>query len=1481
MKTTRISATTIKLILLAIFTSLILTASAEAATYTVTKTADTNDGVCDTDCSLREAIAVANGTVANDIIEFDATLFGAAQTITLGGTTLTIANNGTLTINGTGASVLTVSGNNVSQVFLVNSGATAEISGLTVTAGRNTGGNGGGIVANSTSTLTLRSLRIMGNFGQSGGGILALSGSAVNLSDSTVSNNDSARASGSLGGGIQNNLGTVNISNSTFTGNNAAFGGGIFNNGSMTISNSTFSGNTANNGAGIANGASFTGGGSTITINNSTISGNTATNQGGGFYNVTSATTNTATLNSSTISGNTSAASQGGGIFNTGTLTLNNSISANSATGGDCVRTNGTANATYSLIEDNLTCVNGTNSNNLTGNPNLGALQNNGGATFTHALLAGSIATDKGNSSLTQDQRGSLRPVNDPNSTNGTGNLADIGAYEVQAPGGDLDLPFAPNVGGGFVSALAVQPDGIIVIGGFFTLVNGVARNNIARLNADGSLDTGFLNGLSGTNGVVRALAVQTDGKVVIGGQFTTVNGVGRNFIARLNADGSLDTGFLNGLSGANNPVQALAVQPDGKIVIGGQFTTVNGVGRNLIARLNADGSLDAGFLNGLSGASDFVFALAVQPDSKVVIGGDFTTVNGTARTGLARLLPFPPAMSGALQFSATGYSVNENAGTALITITRTGGSEGTVTVNYATSNGTATAGSDYTSASGTLTFLDGETSKTFTVPVTDDTTQETLETVNLTLSAPTGGATLGTPASAVLTIVDNDGFTISGRIADGSNAALADIPVTLSGAVTRTILTDASGNYSFTNLPAGRDYTVRANSPYHVFTPARADFNNLTANQTQNFTGMLSDTGTTPAPLADNFGGPNRDPERWSLGTLSQPPGALDPLVTVAQTNGQLVITPRANVDSLHYNGYVSVNSFDLSNGQISVELALAGINGAESIFSLGIGGDAFLRFIVVSPRPNQLLQVQPVIDGVKQAPLGVTVPTLMFQFVQNGQIFLNVAIPYDSVAHRFLRFRHLARDANNNPANFLLFETSPEASAYTERARSDLGERSVSAITVELAGGTGGAAGNPGPIIFDNLVTQVVNARFNLAAVTVSEGAGSVTLNVTRTGLTNLTGTMEYSTQDGTATQRTRYVAASGVLNFAAGETSKSFQILLQDNALVDGSQDFNVFLGPGQGMGVNGPGRTTVTITDNDSPPITTNPLETPSYFVTQQYYDFLSRQPDQAGLDFWVGQIVNPCGGNPACISQRRWNVSNAFFFELEFQQTGSFVYRLYRAAYGNQQPFPNSQGDMDAHPFCTANPQNCSLIRASHVPSYAKFINDRARLDAAQLATTQLALANAFVNRAEFRQRYPTTQAAAQFVDALLANIQSASGANLTSQRDALIVLHGSGGRGTVLYRLADDNAAGNPINNRAFIDAEYSRSFVLTQYFGYLRRDPDMPGLNFWLAIVNRFPLRSATGQNAMVCAFITSGEYQTRFSLITPRTDAECPTPP
>jgi hypothetical protein len=275
---------------------------------------------------------------------------------------------------------------------------------------------------------------------------------------------------------------------------------------------------------------------------------------------------------------------------------------------------------------------------------------------------------------------------------------------------------------------------------------------------------------------------------------------------------------------------------------------------------------------------------------------------------------------------------------------------------------------------------------------------------------------------------------------------------------------------------------------------------------------------------------------------------------------------------------------------------------------------------------------------------------------------------------------------------------------------------------------------------------------------------------------------------------------------------------------------------------------------------------NPAESARFFVRQQYADFLSREPDTGGFDFWTQQIANFCAANPdllGCTRQRRIAVSNAFFFELEFQQTGAYVYRLYRAAYGNSQPFPNPNAD------------GGTPILAAHVPAYERFIADRARLDATQLAASQLALATNFVQRPEFTARYPLSQTGPQFVDALLGTIQSASGANLMSQRDALIAQFNSGGRGAVLFRLAEDNAQGNPINNRAFIDAEYNRSFVITQYYGYLRRDGDLPGLNFWFDIVNRFPL--PTSQNAMVCAFITSTEYQQRFNSYFTRSNQEC----
>jgi uncharacterized delta-60 repeat protein len=201
---------------------------------------------------------------------------------------------------------------------------------------------------------------------------------------------------------------------------------------------------------------------------------------------------------------------------------------------------------------------------------------------------------------------------------------------------GSLDTGFDPSMGSNnTVYAIALQPDGKILIGGGFTSYNGTARSRIARLNTDGSLDTSFDPG-TGASSWVDEIALQPDGKILIAGDFTSYNGTERVRVARLNADGSLDTGFDPG-TGANIRVWAIALQPDGKILIGGLFDSYNGTERNHIARLNADGSLDTGFDPG-TGANNWVWSMALQPDGKILIAGDFTFYNGTERFRIARL---------------------------------------------------------------------------------------------------------------------------------------------------------------------------------------------------------------------------------------------------------------------------------------------------------------------------------------------------------------------------------------------------------------------------------------------------------------------------------------------------------------------------------------------------------------------------------------------------------------------------------------------------------------------------------------------------------------------------------------------------------------------------------------------------------------------------------------------------------------------------
>lgn len=217
---------------------------------------------------------------------------------------------------------------------------------------------------------------------------------------------------------------------------------------------------------------------------------------------------------------------------------------------------------------------------------------------------------------------------------------------------GSLDATFLTGAGtNSGVCAIALQPDGKIIIGGTFTSYNGTASSGIARLNTNGSIDNTFNigAGFTGTVGMscsiftpvsVRALAVQSDGKIVAGGCFSQYNGTIKTNLARLNANGTLDNTFTG--TGPDGEVRCLALQPDGKLLMGGRFYTYNGAGSSFLMRVNPDGSPDNAFSANISiGPNNIagVRAITLQPDGKFIICGNFNYCS-TAAKKIARLDP-------------------------------------------------------------------------------------------------------------------------------------------------------------------------------------------------------------------------------------------------------------------------------------------------------------------------------------------------------------------------------------------------------------------------------------------------------------------------------------------------------------------------------------------------------------------------------------------------------------------------------------------------------------------------------------------------------------------------------------------------------------------------------------------------------------------------------------------------------------------------
>jgi Tol biopolymer transport system component len=288
----------------------------------------------------------------------------------------------------------------------------------------------------------------------------------------------------------------------------------------------------------------------------------------------------------------------------------------------------------------------------------------------------------------------------------------------------------------------------------------------------------------------------------------------------------------------------------------------------------------------------------------------------------------------------------------------------------------------------------------------------------------------------------------------------------------------------------------------------------------------------------------------------------------------------------------------------------------------------------------------------------------------------------------------------------------------------------------------------------------------------------------------------------------------------------------------------------------MNADGSNQTSLTSTGNNSAPawqpLLTNPsnsIDDAQFFVRQHYLDFLNREPDAGGLAYWTNRITE-CGSDARCIHERRIGVSAAFFIEQEFQDTGYFVDRFYKASFGRQ-------------------------------PNFAEFTADRSKvIGGSSLEANKQAFADEWVQRQAFRDAYPITMSNTEVVNKVF-DTAGLTASSYDAQRQQEIQTMNAGGSRALVLRdvieipdFKNIPDANDPRYSELKQISQYNAAFVLMQYFGYLHRDVDQSGYDFWLDVLNN---REPNNYRGMVCSFLTSSEYQLRFGSMVTRTNADC----
>jgi len=791
------------------------------------------------------------------------------------------------------------------------------------------------------------------------------------------------------------------------------------------------------------------------------------------------------------------------------------------------------------------------------------------------------------------------------------------------------------------------------------------------------------------------------------------------------------------------------------------------------------------------------------------------------------------------------------------------------VKVNYVlTGNPAAIEGQDFTGASGTLTFQPGETSKTVTVTIFNDTLDEGTESFKLNLTNSRNARI--SDGVARISITDND---------PPPTVSINDISVTESDSTSNTATFTVS-------LSAPTTYAVTLS----YVTANGTATSGVDFDQAQG--GLVFGPGEISKTINVNVRGDRiHEPDETFLVNLSNPVDA-----TIADGQGQGTILNNDPLPTFEVfggsgtegNGVdivrdVTVRISNPSSTPITLDYATADSGSATA------GSDyiATSGTLTLAPGETQkTFQITIKDDASDEAPetffinysnpVNATLPTSQVSFtiidndgpsvsindvsITEGQFGLSFAsftlsLSAASPEMVFVQAATVAGTAFS-PSDFRSFISRTVAipagstsGTITVTIVGDMAIEPNETFSVNLSQPQGCTVAD-GQGIGTILNDDITSVEFSTNPMTVNEADGIALVTVLRVGDSSQPFTAFYGTFNGIASERSDYNAAIGWLQFAPGETSKTIPVFITNDVFVEDSESFNIILSGLNGAPVNTP-FAEIIINDDDAGGAP-NPINASSFFVRQHYRDFLGRDPDASGLAFWTDQIES-CGADLGCREVRRINVSAAFFLSIEFQETGYLVYRTYKSAFGDTTS-PNVAGTVP-------------VIRLSEFLSDSQRVGQGVQVGIGnwqqKLEDNKNAYLLEFVERARFLTAYPTSMTAQEFV----AKLDLSAGAVLSAEEQAqLVAILGATPsdplkRAEVLRKVAEDA----DLNQK-----EFNRAFVLMQFYGYLRRNPnDFPdsnfgGWKFWLDKLNEFNGNFIRAE--MVNGFLVSTEYRGRF---------------